>query len=87
MIIPEFIRFYGYTATEVLDELATRFFTLVNAMYRLQATESLLHINTTSVAMAGGQEAQSTISALEKQEKGLDGVLSEVNTLREVRNV
>ena len=87
MIVPEFIRFYGYTAEQVLDELAVRFFSLVNSMYRLQARESLVSITNHLTASAGGDEAQKTIEALHKQEKGLTGVLQEVETLREVRDV
>lgn len=84
MMIPEFIRFYGYTAQEALSEYAVTFFSLVNSMYRLQAREMLRDITTTSTAMSG-KESSSTINELKKQERGLHGIVQEVRTVRSIK--
>lgn len=84
MMIPEFIRFYGYTSQQVLSEYAVTFFSLVNSMYRLQAREMLRGITTVSTAMSG-KEASSTINELRKQEKGLQGIVQEVRTVRGIK--
>lgn len=81
MMIPEFIRFYGYTAQEVLHEYAITFFSLVNSMYRLQAREQLRQIVAVSAGM-NGKESQSTISEIEKQEKGLHGIVQEIRNVK-----
>lgn len=81
-MIPEFMRFYGYTATDTLQELARTFFSLVNSMYRLQAKESLEAIVNTSTAMSGGSEADKVISELKKQEKGVSGIVEEVRNIK-----
>jgi len=82
MMVPEFMRFYNYTTTQALDELAKTFFSLVNSMYRLQAKESLEAIVNTSTAMSGGGEADKVISELKKQEKGVSGIVDEVRIIK-----
>lgn len=86
MMIPEFIRFYSYTVSQALDEYAVTFFSLINSMYRLQAQEQLSSIMTVSAGMAGGKEASGTISALEKQAKGLHGIVQEVRNIKNVKH-
>ena len=75
MMIPEFMRFYHYTAEQVLNESARVFFSLMNSMYRLQANEQLSQILVQSTAFNCGSEAQSVILDLNKQAKGLHGIL------------
>lgn len=82
MMVPEFMRFYNYTTTQALDELAKTFFSLVNSMYRLQAKESLEDIVNTSAAMSGGSDADTVISELKKQHKGISGIVEEVRTIK-----
>ncbi len=81
MMIPEFIRFYSYTASDVLDELAVRFFSLMNSMYRIKATESLDRIAEASVAQ-GSENGKSYVSELQKQSKGLHGIIEEVRVIK-----
>lgn len=78
-MIPEFIRFYSYTASQVLEEYAVRFFSLVNSMYQLKATESLQSVSNISTGMNGNKEY---ISALQKQEKGIAGIVEEVRIIK-----
>lgn len=83
MIVPQFLRFYsGYTAQSALSEYARVFFTLVNSMFRLQAQEMLANITSTSVGFNSGKEAQSVISKLEKESKGLSGIVREVRVIK-----
>ena len=85
MMIPEFIRFYnGYTVSTVLNEYARRFMSMLNAMYRLKADESL--INITEVASGiSGKEASGVITELTKQSSGIHGIISEAKILDKVR--
>lgn len=80
MLVPEFIRFYGYTREQTLAEYALSFFAMVNAMYQLKAKERLDGILEVSTGMSG-DKGRSTITKLQDQADGLDKVL------REVRNV
>lgn len=78
MMIPEFMRFYSYTASETLNEAARTFFGLINQMYRIQAQEALTSINTTGAGMAGAKDAAPVIDGYKKQAKGLHGIVEEV---------
>lgn len=84
MMIPEFMRFYGYTLTQVLDEYAISFFSLINSMYRLQAREQIRDIVSVSAGMAG-KDGQNTVDELKKQERGLHGVVEEVRTIKGIK--
>lgn len=79
MIVPKFMRFYGYTASQALSERAQTFFALVNSMYRVQAEDSIRDIVNTSAAMNGHQE---TIAELRKQERGVAGIVREVRGIK-----
>ena len=78
MMIPNYMRFYSYTVAQALDEFAITFFSLVNSMYRIQANETLDGALRVSVGMAG-KDAASTQKELQKQSRGLHGVLEEVH--------
>lgn len=78
MLIPEFIRFYGYTLTQVLDEFAVTFFSLANDMYRIQATEIIN--NATAFNMNDEVLAQ-----VRKQQRGLSGLVEEVKIAKRMR--
>lgn len=81
MMVPQFMRFYGYTASSTLDEYARTFFGLLNQMFRLQAEEALTDINTTSAAMSG-KDGQSVIDGYKKQAGGLHSIVQEVRTVK-----
>lgn len=81
MMIPEFIRFYSYTTKQALGEFAVTFFSLINAMYRLQAKESLNDIMAVSVGNAG-KDGDSAVAELNKQAKGLHGIIQEVRIVK-----
>lgn len=86
MIVPEFIRFYqGYTVSSVLAEFATTFFSLVNSMYRLQADETINRINETAIGMAETKDRSNAIEKLQKQAKGIHGIVEEVKTVERVK--
>jgi hypothetical protein len=74
-MVAEFIRFYGYTADQVLDEFAVRFFSLCNSMYQLQAHEELRR-------MTSSNPNEEVIEGYKKQAKGLPGILDEVRIVR-----
>lgn len=81
-MFPQYIRFYGYTAEQALNELAKTFFALVNAMYRLEAQEAIKEIRNTSVAYTGGSEGDKIVSELNKQAKGIHGIVQEVRNIK-----
>lgn len=81
MLIPEFIRFYGYTREQTLAEYAISFFALVNSMYQLKAKENLDGILQVSVGMAG-EKGKSIIKKLEEQSEGLERILKEVRVVK-----
>lgn len=81
MLVPEFIRFYGYTRAQTLSEYAISFFALVNAMYQLKAKERLDGILEVSTGMAG-DKGRSTVTKLQDQADGLDKVLREVRNIK-----
>lgn len=83
MIVPQFIRFYGYSLTDTFNEFAVSFFSLVNSMYRLQAKERLDGILEVSMGMAG-KEGKGTISKLQEQAEGLGKYIREAEVLRDV---
>lgn len=85
-MIPEFIRFYSYTASQTLLEYAQTFFALVNQMYRLQAKESIQSIVNVSAAQSGGEHATRVLSDLQKQEKGISGIVEEVKNIKKAKN-
>ena len=77
MMIPEFIRFYGYTLNDVLNEYAKTFLSLCNDMYRLQATE-IIHM-ATAVNIN-----DAIVDDLKKQQRGIAGIASEVRIAKKV---
>lgn len=78
-MVPEFIRFYSYSASQVLDEYAVRFFSLVNSMYQLKASEGLDSVMQVSAGMNGNKEY---LDALQKQQKGIAGIVEEVRIIK-----
>lgn len=85
MIVPQFLRFYsGYTAQTVLDEYAITFFSLVNAMFRLQATEYLNLVQVNAIPHMKESDARPAIEELKKNAKGLHGIIQEVRNIKNV---
>lgn len=82
MMIPQFMRFYKYTAEQTLQEYAIRFFSLVNSMYRLQANEALMDLAVVSSGMNDGSELR---NQLIKQSKGLHGIVEEIRIAKAVK--
>jgi len=78
MMIPEFIRFYGYTVEQTLNEYAQTFFSLVNSMYQIQAKETLYNAYASNAT-------QELIDSLRKQEKGISGTVQEVKNARKFK--
>lgn len=86
MAIPQFIRFYqGYTINDLMDEFAITFFTLVNAMNRIKAEESLTQIQNNIVPNMEKADAQSTINEIKKASEGLDGYINQAMILRKAK--
>lgn len=81
MVVPQFIRFYGYTLTDTLDEYAVSFFSLVNSMFRIKARENIDGALRVSLGMSG-KEGKSTLEKLEKESQGLHGILKEVRNVK-----
>lgn len=80
MMVPEYMRFYGQGANEVLGTKARTFFSLVNCMYRLKAREMLSDILSTSAAM--NDKSGKVIADLEKQQKGIAGIVEEIRVVK-----
>lgn len=83
MMVPEYMRFYGQGANDVLRTTARTFFSLVNCMYRLKAREVLSDILSTSAAM--NDKSGSVISQLEKQERGIAGIVEEIKVVKRAK--
>lgn len=83
MMVPQFIRFYGYNLADTFGEYAVAFFSLVNAMYRLQASERLDGVLEVSVGMAG-KDGASTVNQLKSQSEGLGKYIREAKVVRDV---
>lgn len=79
MMIPEAMRFYGWKVNDCLDEFATTFFSMVNAMNRIQGREGLRQL---AIASAGFNGDETVHAELMKQSKGLHGILEEVRVIK-----
>lgn len=75
MHIAEFIRFYNYTIEQALNEYAKTFYSLLNDMYRIQATETLNMVYANNAT-------EELINKLQKQEAGISGIVKEVKIVR-----
>jgi len=84
MIVPQFIRFYGYTLNQTMSEFAVSFFSLVNSMYRIEASERLNGILEVSAGMAG-KEAREVIGKLEDQSQGANKYIDQAKVLKGIR--
>jgi len=84
MIVPQFIRFYGYTLSQTMNEFAVSFFSLVNSMYRIEASERLNGILEVSAGMAG-KEAREVIGKLEDQSQGANKYIDQAKVLKGIR--
>ena len=84
MIVPQFIRFYSYTLNETMNEFAVSFFSLVNSMYRVQASERLDGILEVATVMAG-KESRDVITKLEEQSEGANKYIEQAKTLKGIR--
>lgn len=83
MIVPEFVRFYGgYTVRSTMQEMAITFFSLVNSMYRIQSSEMIDDITSTSIGMADPKERTSALEKLEKSSAGIHGIVQEVRQVK-----
>lgn len=83
MMVPQFVRFYGYNLKDTFNEYAVAFFSLVNAMHRLQAKERLDGVLEVSVGMAG-KDGSETIHKLKEQSEGLGKYIREAKVVRDV---
>lgn len=82
-MIPEFVRFYAYTAQDVLDEYAVRFFALVNSMYQQKATEAMQAVYQVSTGFNGNKEY---LDSLKKQAGGTAAIVDEVRLIKGKKN-
>jgi hypothetical protein len=84
MMIPEYIRFYGGTPIDVLNEYAITFFAMLNSMYTIQAKEQLNAVFAVNAGMSG-KDGQSYIDGLQKQKRGIGAIVEEVRTIENIR--
>lgn len=82
-MIPQFMRFYSYTMTEVMDEYARTFFTLINSMFEIEAREMLDDIAVVSVP--NSKDGNKVVEELQKRRKGLGGIIEEVKVAKGTR--
>jgi len=86
MAVPHFIRFYqGYTIESVMDEFAVTFFSLINAMMRIKAEESLVNIQNISVPHMEQSEVHNTIQRLKQDSNGLDDYIEQAKIIRQAK--
>lgn len=86
MTVPQFLRFYqGYTINSVMDEFAVTFFTLVNAMNRIKAEESLVDIQNNLIPNMKENDAKSTVEQIKKASEGMDKYIEQAKIIRNVR--
>lgn len=86
MIVPQFLRFYsGYTLTSMMEMYAVQFFTLINAMLRIKAQESLERIRDVSIPNADKSHAEKTIKELRKDSQGMHGIVQEVRIAKKAK--
>ena len=77
-MIPEYMRFYKYTVSDVLNEYARTFFSLVNSMFEIHAREMLDNITISSAD-------KNVVAELTKRQKGLGSIIEEVKIARNAR--
>ena len=83
MIAPQFLRFYGgYTRESMMSEFAITFFSFVNSMYRLEASEKIDLIEGIAIGNAEPKDRSTAISALQKSAMGLHGIVKEVRNIK-----
>jgi 3-deoxy-D-arabino-heptulosonate 7-phosphate (DAHP) synthase len=83
MIVPQFLRFYsGYTIDSTMNEYAVTFFSLVNAMYRIQASEMLDQVHVNAIPNMEKQPADNALAELRKGARGIHGILEEVRIIK-----
>ena len=78
-MIPEAMRFYSQSLDEILLMKAVSFFSLMNMMYRLQAEESMRQVANVNAGFSGGKDY---MNDLQKQSKGIHGIVEEVRTVK-----
>jgi hypothetical protein len=76
-----FMRFYGYSLKQTLDEYAKSFNALVIEMYSIQAQEII--DSSYSQALANGDENVKDV--ILRQLKGLKSIVKEVRTIKNVK--
>ena len=80
----EFLSFYNYTAEQALSEYAKRFFALVSQMYRVKAKQLLEQYSIFGAAQSG-KEGKSVIEQLQKQQRGIEGIIQEVKNYKGIK--
>ena len=83
-MIPEYMRFYKYTVSDVLNEYARTFFSLVNSMFEIHAREMLDDITISTAS--NSKDGNTIVSELIKRQKGLGAVIEEVKIAKNARN-
>jgi hypothetical protein len=83
MMIPEYVRFYGGSVSDCLNEYARTFFSMVGAMNRIKADEMLTDITSVGAGMSG-KDASGLVDQLKQQSKGLSGIVEEVRLVKKV---
>jgi hypothetical protein len=86
MMIAQFIRFYPYTVEQVLDMFAKTFFSLSNAMLRVQAIEQLERIKASAYPHMESIDQTSMAKSYTQLAKGNQGVLDEVRVIKGLNN-
>lgn len=81
-MIPEYMHFYKYSVSDVLNEYAQTFFSLVNSMFEIHARELLDNITVTA---ASNEKSGSIINELIKRQKGLGAIIEEVKVAKNAR--
>lgn len=83
-MIAEFVHFYpGYTAESALNEYAVRFYALLNAMYRLKASERIEE--TYSRAASQSPQLSEYVEGQRRLAGGGHAILEEVKIVKQAQ--
>lgn len=86
MILPMFLRFYqGYTVSSVLDEFAITFFSLVNSMGQLVASENLNNSIVASIPHMEKTNVDRITHEWTRQSEGSGKLIQEAQLVRSIR--
>lgn len=84
-MIAEFMHFYSYRLSDVLDMHAKNFYTLLANMYRLQGVYNAQKAYQMAVSFAGGDSYSNYIKQQGEQAQGFRKYIEELRVIRSIK--